>query len=502
MSRKRPLQNRSSKGRKPAKKVQPKAKIASEQRTRLDSQIERVPIQSHLDEIETELEIRRPNPPKISTHAQKEAPGSPAAIPTQKMVMPGTKAAAGLAARVRVMNIEEALPTTRVPALKLLRAHLSQEEIEELEKIIYGSYDDRDLDRAATSPKRAIERLIHHTNFQNLNAEFQALIFREIAQAPHDLDTIVTAHTLCDANLLQHMDAQLQRQLFEVYADLNPKTRSELALAAHRQVNGKSVLIDHDFSDTATMTHLFEIAKQKDLPSLLKKASYSKQELFGHAITRLARPAQIYAEVLGPGVLSVLEFALASYSPAEMTRYWAELIGPEMAIALPKNTSLQLHRLTNFSEVMGPMGAMLEQLLPLAHPRGTPTHEALVMPGSRCLDADVIARSLGYLYGITFRVIAEKTRVLDLVRSKRPEKNRVPPIFFTTIIDQYERLFILDHFADDLAYIRAPHGGSLKTKGSRRLDPERRVEVADLGQDIISAETLASCIGVVIAPRN
>jgi hypothetical protein len=216
----------------------------------------------------------------------------------------------------------------------------------------------------------------------------------------------------------------------------------------------------------------------------------------------LAQPGYIYAEVLGPGVLSMLEFGLASYTPAEMARYWTGLTSKNTAIRLPKESTIQLHRLTTFDEIMGPMGAILEQLLPLAHPRGMPTHEALVMPSSHCLDADVIARCLGELYGIQFRVIADKEKVINYIRAKRPEAQRVPPIFFSSIVDEYERLFILDHCEDDSIYIRAPHGGSHKVKGNRRIDPMRTVVDPQIGQDMIKLETLEECIGVVIAPRN
>lgn len=474
---------------------------------RVDQGLVEVAIKMPLDELETELSTqasdvkpRAKSPHKPQIDPPRKTPDRPSfdPVPKAKMVMPGTKAAAGLAAQVRVMDLEQKLPNTTVSALKLVRIHLKQEEVDELEAVLTGRLDDRDLGSASQSPKRALERLMHHDQFQALEIENQACLLRASAEQAASLETKAAALMLCDTKIFMQINTRTQAELCALFERFSVPLRQSLAVAASRTLYDQSILLNQDFRDTTALSHIFELSRKSTIPKPIESAGFTIDKILQIALERIAKPGHIYAELGGRGPISCIEFALSLFSPSEMMRYWLQLIEPDMQVALPSDEYLQLHRLVRFDEIMGPMGALLEQLLSLAHPRGTPTHEGFLMPGSHCLDADVVTRSLGFVYALKFRVIADQARGLAHLCEAKSNRPSVPPVFLTCIIDEHERIFIFDHIEDDEVFIRAAHGGSTKSKGGRRIAPDRLIEDADLGLDRMPLESLKECMGVVI----
>ena len=82
--------------------------------------------------------------------------------------------------RANIDRLDGSLPQARSPALKMLRAELSSEEIASLEVALDGDYDERGVE-AALSPKRSLEHLINEPSYNELSLRERAKIMKSIA---------------------------------------------------------------------------------------------------------------------------------------------------------------------------------------------------------------------------------------------------------------------------------------------------------------------------------
>ena len=438
------------------------------------------------------------------------APGGQkmAAMPRDRPIMGGTKGAGALAAQVRVQRIEENLPKTSVPALKLLRMNMDAAAIMALDRALTGHREDRDILRASISPKRALERLIHAPPYGALEVADRARLLEPIAAAPDDVDTINSARRLVETGVVGGFGARVRSRLLDLFAALSSDDRVALADLGERSVHGKSALLDNDFEDTSIIEHVAAVACATRVGSALESAGYRKRQSVSNLLAVLSCPAEVAISDGGEGLLAVMEFSLAHASPAEMARLWRGLTLDALSVSLPGEGRLDLGEAlrTQPGMVVGgadtPLRLGLEQLAGLAHPRGGPRRSAFIMPGGNCVDADVTARALGYLYGVGFTVAAGASNALRYLEAARPSSTRVPPMFVSLLYEGGERLFVFDRMDDNRAYLRCPRGTSTKPKGSRRLDPVRRVEDPRTALDSVPRDEFDTSVGVALVPRT
>ncbi len=446
---------------------------------------------------------------KKRVRKKKKKPSRPAGpMPRGRMVMSGTKAAGALAAKVRIQRLERELPDTDSPELKLLRTHMDPDAIRALDQALHGRQEDRDIMRASASPKRALERLIHGAMYTELEIPDRARLLEPIAAAPNEVDTINAARRLIDSGVVGACGNRARGRLLDLFGELSDGQRIALAEVAERELRGKSALLDRDFEDTSIVEHLAAIACAARLGNGLQGVGYSRPQALGGLFSQLSDPPGAPADEGADGLLGTLELALASYSPAEHARLWRGLVLGELSVDLPSDGRIDLAEALRSQPgmVVGghdtPLRLGLEQLAGLAHPRGGPRRTAFIMPGGNCVDADVTARALGFLYGIGFTVAAGAPAAMRQLSSMPTNTTRVPPIFVTVLYDGGERLFIFDSMDDDRVYLCAPRGTSTKPRGSRRLDPMRRVEDPRRGRDSIPRADFEESVGVALVPRT
>ena len=428
--------------------------------------------------------------------------------PRSRMILKGTKAAGELAQRVRVKNLEEKLPPTRIPELKLARAHMTPQAVKRLEAALTGRSEQRGPNTANTSPKRSIERLINDDGWTKMTLELRAQLLEVIGQKPSDIVTVNATLKLVQAEVLTECAPQESRRLVEAFAAMENRERKDLATLAARSLHGRSALLDRDIEDTPIGEHIAALVKARQLAKPLEAAGFQKRHAISAILSALAAPARLPLEDRGDGVLGLLEFGLADSTPAELVRMWRGLCTKDMVAGLPNEGSLDLSEALRtqpgltMSGTNTPLRVALEQLVGLAHPRAGPQRGALVMPGSDCLDADVIARTVGFLYGVGFTVASGGPGAMRHLQNLDDAPQRVPPVFVTLLHDHGERMFVFDRLSGGDVCVRSPHGGSSKPKGGRRLNPVRAVVDPSRGVDVIPRADFEAAVGVALIPRT
>ena len=224
-------------------------------------------------------------------------------------------------------------------------------------------------------------------------------------------------------------------------------------------------------------------------------------------LSSIANPERLAFEEGADGVLSIIEFALADSSPAELARLWIGLVGGEMRARLSGEAELDLgaklraNPSLRFNMRETPMRLGLELLSAHGNPRRGGDRSAFVMPSGHGVDADVISRSLSLLYSVGFTVAAGAATALRHLDRTKNESQRVPPVFVTMLYERGERVFLFDRIDGGDLLVRAPHGRSSKRKGAQRVDPARVVEDPDSGLDRLTRSSVEESIGVALVPR-
>lgn len=459
-----------------------------------------------------EVIVRRtPIDPREKAKKQASAPiakPKPVARPRGRMDIPGTEGAGALAAQARLQRMADGLPQTNHPLLKVYRSLLTDQEISALERALNGELDTRDIRAAGTSPKRAIERVIHGDDLNALVLEERAIWLRALAADPREVETPKAAARILEKRIVGSLRPQERAHLFELFRLLAPRSQMLLADLIDREVHGSSALLDRDFQDQGLVAHLYYMAAQRSLAPRIETAGLGRNDALGLVLASIAHPEEIALEEGANGVLGLMEFALADVSPAEHARLWRALTSGELIAELPGEGTLDLGEYLRarpaltFGRGETPLRSALEMLAALAHPRSGGTRSAFIMPGGHGIDADVIARALGFLYGVGFTVAAGSTAALRQLDRVRDHAQRVPPAFISLLYDGGERLFLFDHFGEDRVFFRSPRGASSKPKGARRHDPDRLIEDPDRGLESVSSEDFNAQVGVALVPRT
>ncbi|MBI4818186.1 MAG: hypothetical protein HY791_18125 [Deltaproteobacteria bacterium] len=455
------------------------------------------------------VEVRRGNPEKAKLETTQRVIRSPKGVkPRGAMALKGTKAAGAMAHKLHVDRmVDENMPATKVPALRLIAPHLARSTLGAIEETLLGHLESRREGDAAISPKRNLERLIHDAEFAALEPRAQAALLSTLAEDPADADAVKAIVKLVGSGVLSRVPGSERRLLLELLGALAPRNRRLLASIAERPLRRRTALEDHDVEDGSLVAALHSYLLGTELDPRIERAGLDRETATVLVLSTLAHPERLPFEDGPAGVLGIIEYALAEGSPAEWLRLWARLSSGELVADLPGRGSLDLgDRLATlgtptFKDTETPLRQGLEIVAGLAHPRSGPTREAFAMPGGHGIDADIVARSLGLIYGIDYSVFAGARAARRALESASPNPQRVPPAFISVLFEGGERLFIFDHLADRL-YLRAPHGTSTKPRGAVRLDPSRVVEDPSRGLESISNEELDQVAGVAITPRS
>jgi hypothetical protein len=477
-----------------------------------------------MDEDATEIADGPPPPPKdlIVVRAEPkrrpaEKPPEPArprvenieVVPRSRLVMRGTEGAAAIAAQAKIERLEEQMPTARHPALKPLRGRLSHEAISNLERALGGEFENRELGAAPHSPKRSLEKLINLSAFTELEAADRARLLAALAQDPREVETIRSAQRLASSAILPRLSPRDRTTLLDLFSLLSPSDRAALAALAARGLHRASFLEDRDFEDTILISHLHALASAKKLAPPIERLGIKSEDVVALVLATLATPERIALEEGANGVLSVLEFGLADASPSECARLWRGLVTQDAAADLPTEGTLELGKYLGSTD-MGPSPGSVDTplrmgfdlLARLARPKGGLDRSAFVMPGGHGIDADVLARALGYLYGVGFTVAAGSAAAWRHLERVHQDRYRVPPAFISLLYEGGERLFVFDHIEGGSVFFRAPHGTSTKPPGARRLEPDRQVEDPPQGLESVLTQSFKANVGVAIVPRT
>lgn len=456
-----------------------------------------------------DLVVRRtPVEPKVRRTPAAIASKTVHPKPRNRMEVRGTEGAGALAAKVRVQRIEEGMPQTQHPLLKPYRVLMNDHELSAIERALAGELDARDLRAAGSSPKRALERLVHGAEFNQLALEDRAILLRAVAADPREIETPRAAARLLERGVASGVRPAERSQILELFRLLTARDQQLLADLAERELHGGTALYDRDFEDQSLIAHLHAIASVRSLAGRVEAAGLHKTDALAALLASLAHPEQLPLEDGADGVLSVLEFGLAEASPAECARLWRALTTGDLLAELPGDGALDLgdHLRTrpamtlNRSET--PLRIGLEILAGLAHPRSGGVRTAFVMPGGHGIDADVIARALGYLYGVGFTVAAGSTAALRQLDRVSDRVQRVPPAFISLLFDGGEKLFVFERIERDRVFFRAPHGASTKPRGAKRHDPDRIVEDPARALESIAHADFVAQVGVALVPRT
>jgi hypothetical protein len=434
------------------------------------------------------------------------------------MMMRGTDAAGAIAAQARVERAEELMPQTRSPLLRGLRPFLSHEAASTLDRMLAGEFDHRERSTrggrpgssadpsAAQSPKRALERLINTSQFGELEAAHRATLLGAIAGTPRDAEGTKAAQRLVGSGMMSRLSSVERTQLVQLFDRLPSSERAVLSTLSERPLHKRSVLEDRDFEDTLLIAHLLALASNK-LARPIADLGIKAEEVIALVLATLANPERIGLEEGADGVLSILEFGLAETSPAELARLWRELVSGDLVAELPSEGTIDLgKRLEGVDPNLGtldtPLRMGLEAITVLARPKGSGSKDDYIMPGGHGIDADVVARTLGFLYGVGFTVASGAAGALRGLERVSSERFRVPPAFTSLLYDGGERLFLFDRIESGTVYFRAPHGTSTKPKGARRREPDRLIEDPATGLESLPLPLFKQLIGVALVPRT
>jgi hypothetical protein len=481
--------------------------------------IRRAPGQAMMDDDATEVAsrpppipredqvVRRPPPPEEQpTERPNARRGVPTARPRANMEMLGTAGAGAMATRLRLQQrAEEALVRVKHPALKPYRGLLNEAELSALERTLSGELDAADQRGPQTSPKRSLERLINGERFAQLSVDLQAALLRAAAADPREIETTRAASRIAECGALTSLPAPDRPLLLEVLRSVRPRTANLLADLAERTLRRTTALADRDCGDQSLVSHLAALADARALASPLESAGFRKDETIHALIATLAHPEQLALEEAADGVLAMMEFALADAAPAEAARLWRALVLGDLIANLPSGQALRFGaalKARPATKNESPLRQGLELLAGIAHPRGAQSRAAFVMPGGHGIDADVTARALGHLFGVTFSVAAGASAVSRQIDRILGDGERVPPAFLSILYDGGERLFLFHDIKDGRVQFRAPHGASSKPRGARRSNPDRLVDDPDRGLESISTDELMAQVGVALIPRT
>lgn len=448
--------------------------------------------------------VRKPR----SAPPQPAAPPAeiPAARPRNRLALLGTDAAGEVMKEHALQALGGSLPKLDTPALKLVRAELSDASLGVLQGILHGSFDGATSDPGASS-KRAFERLINDKHYGRLTPKEQAALLRSIASSPDDVTTIKAAIALLKTGVAGRLNQRDRQALLHLFGGLDAEARVRIAQLGARKLRGLSALEDRDLQDQTLVTHLEHLVHGRGYSPLLEARGVSRQKSVSIVLGAVAHPERLSFEEGSAGVLGMLEFGLADTTPAEYARLWRHLAFDEMIAPLAGPAALDLRaRLAEQPEIEmsganTPLRVALQLLAELARPIGRSRKPTFIMPGGHGIDADVVSRALELLFGFGFTVAAGAANAGRHLQRIPPQSHRLPPVFVTVLYARGERLFLFDHMDEDWVYLRAPRGRSTKQRGALRIDPKREVVDPDGALDRIPKEGFDEKVGVGLIPR-
>ncbi|MBI2376935.1 MAG: hypothetical protein HYV07_23245 [Deltaproteobacteria bacterium] len=478
------------------------------------------PFEDEATEILADAPPSRSSPGFVPSRSKPDKPSTPRFETTERVVrapkgarprgamgQKGTKAAAAMAHKLHVDRmVDDNMPSTRAPLLRLIATHVSKAHLTILEDVLLGKFESRREGDAPSSPKRNLERLIHDVEFVALEPRAQAAVLASVADDAMDSDTIRAVTKLVSSGVLGRLSSTDRRLLLELLSALPGRDRRLLAAIADRPLRRKTALEDRDVEDGSLVASLHGYILGTELDRRVEAAGLSRESAALLVLSTLANPERMPIEDGASGVLGILEFALAETSPAEWLRLWVRFSSGELVAELPSRGSLDLaERFTlgpvAFAESETPLRLGLELVAGLAHPRTGPTREAFAMPGGHGVDVDIVARALGLIYGIEYSVFAGARAARRALEGANPLPHRSPPAFVTLLYEGGERLFVFDHLAERI-YLRSPHGTSTKPKGALRMDPARVVEDPSRSLESLDLDEFERAVGVAIIPRS
>ncbi len=464
-----------------------------------------VPTSVFFDEDRTELAPPPRRPKRSSTRGErklKAAPANgPAAKPGRPMQMPGTEAAAALAARVKVERLAERLPNVRIPALRPFAVLIDPKHLTRLEEALSG-----ELDVRGASIRDLATGLMQGQAYSSLTLEERAVLLGAVAPTAERAETWKLATQLLDAMPKGGKRGARSRSL-DIFAALDARHWPSFVELATRPLHRRPILEDQDLEGGALVDHLYSLATLEKLPAEIEERGLRVRDVLTLVLATLAKPARIALEESADGILAALEFGLAETSPGEYARLWRHLVSAPMAVSFAGDQRIELDQHLEktdvaFSGTNTPLRVGLEILAGHIRPRRGPTRTAFLMPGGQGVDADVVSRALSLLYGVPYAVAAGPAAISRMLGTIRREPDRVPPAFVSVLYDGGERLFVFDRKGATRLFVRSPHGASSKSKGSDRQRPPREVEDPARGLESMPIEYLEAQVGVVIAPTT
>lgn len=460
------------------------------------------------DEDATELAPppRRKKPARAPSQRARGGSDTPKIRPGRPMEIPGTEAAAALAARARVERLADRMPVARIPALKSVAGLLAPGTLVRLESALMGEHERGRGASGSTSPKRLAESLLHGEAYASLELEDRVVLLEGIARSADRPETWRHATMLLES-VPKGGQQRGRRKGLELFRALEPRHRPALAELAARTLHRRPLLEDQDLEGGALVEHLLALAAADKLAEPIERRGLRPRDVLTLLLGILSRPARIALEEGADGILGAIEFALAETSPAEYARLWRHLVLGPMTVSLAGDRSLDLRRHLGrhdaaFDGTNTPFRVALELLAGLIRPKRGPSRGAYLMPGGQGVDADVAAHALSLLYGIPYAVSAGPAAVKRALGSVGRESDRVPPVFISVLYEGGERLFVYDRLGRDEIFVRAPHGASSKPKGAGRKRPDRTVEDPDTGLESLPLAYLGREVGVIIAPTS
>ncbi|MCB9650339.1 MAG: hypothetical protein H6730_27695 [Deltaproteobacteria bacterium] len=440
----------------------------------------------------------RPAPPPI--------PEAPTVVPRHRLAQLGTDAAGEALKEHALQAMGQRLEHIRTPALRLVRGELEPAAMAICDEVCSGGYDSPHQE-AGTSPKRALERLLNEKHYSSLAPKEQALLLTAVAASPRDATTTKAALALLKSGAVRRLSPGERPALFRCFEAVGPEGRVRLAQVAARRLRGRSALEDRDLQDQALVTHLEHLVMGRGWVQGLEVRGLTRDKAVAVVLGALAHPERLSFEEGSPGVLGIMEFALADCAPAELVRLWRHLVSDELVApmagpaALDLGACLRADPELTLNSSSSPLRLALTGLAELAQPAGRGRRPTFIMPGGHGVDADVVSRALGLLFGVNFTVAAGAANALRHLARVPAEPQRMPPVFVTVLYARGERLFVFDHMDADWVYLRAPRGRSSKERGALRVDPKREVVEPERGLDRIPREAFEDKVGVGLIPR-
>jgi hypothetical protein len=442
----------------------------------------------------------------IASRPRASTPIYEGVVPRALLGHSASKAVGTAAARAQLETRLGQAADVAIPGLKSVAAELSLDHLSRLECILAGELEERGVE-AALSPKRALEHLINEPAFNALSAAERARVFRTIAMSPSDVTTIKSSIALFKAGVVRRLDPPARIALFELFGAVDGEGRACLARMAARPLAGRAVIEDHDRDGVPLVTRLHTLVLGGSVAAPIAKAGFSNELTINRLLASLANPERLAFEEGADGVLAIVEFALATSSPAELARLWIELVAEpmrartagEVHVALGKR--LEERPSTEFSQRETPIRLGLELLFLSELPRGQ-ARSALLSASGASVDAELLSRVLRQLYGVGFSVAAGEATVMRQLARVGPGTNRRPPVFVSTLYDRGERVFVFERLDEGFVHLRAPHGRSSKRRGAQRADPLRTIVDPELGVDQIPLERFRDIVGFALIPRS